>query len=100
MAQIGIGYPLTWFYLFLPGRFAETIYDSALMRSFLLSSIAICASRAFPAGGDFVRLAFGYGGFLISPVAYNGLLGNALMWLPLTLIASNGRAHSRLCAAG
>ena len=29
MAQIGIGYPLTWFYLFLPGRFAETIYDLA-----------------------------------------------------------------------
>jgi hypothetical protein len=29
MAQIGLGYPLTWFYLFLPGRFAESIYDLA-----------------------------------------------------------------------
>src|SRR5664279_4610821 len=27
MAQLGIGYPLTWLYLFLPGRFADSIYD-------------------------------------------------------------------------
>src|SRR5919202_3053767 len=26
MAQIGVGYPLTWGYLFLPGRVAEQIY--------------------------------------------------------------------------
>src|SRR5438876_10928911 len=26
MAQIALGYPLTWFYLFLPGYWAEEIY--------------------------------------------------------------------------
>ena len=29
MAQIGIGYPLTWGYLFLPGPLAEQIYNLA-----------------------------------------------------------------------
>ena len=88
MAQIGIGYPLTWFYLFLPGRFAETIYDLA---PYLLFPIFIyCYLREIGrsrVAGILAGLSFGYGGFLISPVAYNGLLGNALMWLPLTLIA-------------
>jgi hypothetical protein len=88
MAQIGIGYPLTWFYLFLPGRFAEAIYDLA---PYLLFPIFIyCYLREVGRsrlGAILAGLAFGYGGFLISPVAYNGLLGNALIWLPLMLIA-------------
>jgi hypothetical protein len=88
MAQIGIAYPLTWLYLFLPGRFAETFYDLApylLFPPFIycyLREVGRSRLAAILAG-----LAFGYGGFLISPVAYNGLLGNALVWLPLTFIA-------------
>jgi len=44
-------------------------------------------------------LAFGYGGFLISPVAYNGLLGNALMWFAADIdCASSEPARGRLFA--
>lgn len=95
MAQIGIGYPLTWFYLFLPGRFAETIYDLAPYVLFPIFSYCylreVGRSRT---ASIMAALALGYGGFLISPVAYNGLLGNALMWLPLLLIAIE-RARTR-----
>jgi hypothetical protein len=88
MAQIGVGYPLTWFYAFLPGRFAETIYD---LTPFLLFPIFIyCYLREVERsrlGSILGALAFSYGGFLISSVTYNGLLANALMWLPLMLIA-------------
>jgi len=95
MAQIGIGYPLTWFYLFLPGRFAEAIYDLApyLLCPFFIYCYLREVGRSRWAS-ILAGLAFGYGGFLISPVAYNGLLGNALMWLPLMLIALE-RARTR-----
>src|SRR5215510_1416506 len=36
MVMLGIGYPLTWGYLFLPGYWAEQIY---LLAPYLLSSI-------------------------------------------------------------
>src|SRR6266853_1326203 len=95
MAQIGVGYPLTWFYLFLPGRFAETIYDLApyLLFPFFIYCYLREVGRSRQAS-ILAGLAFGYGGFLISPVAYNGLLGNALLWLPLLLIAIE-RARTR-----
>ncbi len=88
MAQIGVGYPLTWFYALLPGRFAETIYDLApyLLFPFFIYCYLREVGRSRLAS-ILAALAFGYGGFLISPVAYNGLLGNALLWLPLMLIA-------------
>src|SRR6185295_9423245 len=40
MAQLGIGYPLTWTYLFLPGYLAEEIY---VMAPFLLGPIFMYA---------------------------------------------------------
>jgi hypothetical protein len=39
-------------------------------------------------------LTFGYGGLMVSAVSNNGLLANAIMWLPLVLIAIE-RARTR-----
>ncbi|MDX6611432.1 MAG: hypothetical protein QOD75_618 [Blastocatellia bacterium] len=88
MAQIGIGYPLTWGYLFLPGWVAEEIYTLAPYIFFP----AFCYAYAREIGRSrlaslFAALAFGYAGAMVSAVAYNGMLTNAIMWLPLILIA-------------
>lgn len=88
MAQIGLAYPLTWFYLFLPGHVAEQIY---VLAPFLLSPIMMFLylreiGRATLAA-LFGALVFGYGGMMASPLANNGLMPNAVMWLPLLLIA-------------
>jgi Bacterial membrane protein YfhO len=88
MAQIGIGYPLTWGYLFLPGRVAEEIYTLAPYIFFPAFTYAyareIGRSRL---AALLAAFAFGYAGAMISAVAYNGMLTNAIMWLPLMLIA-------------
>jgi hypothetical protein len=95
MAQLGLGYPLTWGYLFLPGHVAEQVY---VLAPFLLAPIftyafarALGRSRlaALLAG-----LSFGYGGMMAGGMAHNGLFTNAVMWLPLMLIAIE-RARSR-----
>ena len=95
MAQIGIGYPLTWGYLFLPGPLAEQIYNLAPYILFPVFTYAyareINRSRL---ASIFAALGFGYGGAMISSVAYNGMLTNAIMWLPLILIALE-RARNR-----
>ncbi|MCU1264983.1 MAG: hypothetical protein JWM21_1301 [Acidobacteria bacterium] len=96
MAQIGIGYPLTWSYLFLPGRWAEQIYFLApylLAPAFTYAYLReINRTRLAALLG---ALAFGYGGFMISPLAsYSGLAANATMWLPLMLLVIE-RARSR-----
>lgn len=88
MAQIGLAYPLTWGYLFLPGRVAEQIY---VLAPFLLAPIFTYAylrelRRSFLAS-ILGALTFGYGGMMASPLANNGLQPNAVMWLPLLLIA-------------
>ena len=87
MAQIGIGYPLTWGYLFLPGPVAEHIYLLApyvLFPSFIYGyAREIGRSRT---GSLLAALAFSYSGITISAIAHNGMLTNALMWLPLMLI--------------
>jgi Bacterial membrane protein YfhO len=88
MAQLGLAYPLTWGYLFLPGYVAEQIY---VLAPFLLTPLFVYAyvreigrSRlaALLAG-----LVFGYGGMMASPLANNGFMPNAVMWLPLLLVA-------------
>lgn len=88
MAQIGIGYPLTWGYFFLPGPLAEQIYNLAPYILFPAFTYAyareINRSRL---ASMFTALGFGYAGAMISSVAYNGMLTNAIMWLPLFLIA-------------
>ena len=95
MAQNAFGYPLTWGYLFLPGRWAEQIwtvgpylltpaFTYAYARELGLSKVA----------GLLAGLTFTYGGLMVSAVANNGLLSNAVMWLPLMLIAvDRARTH-------
>jgi len=86
MAQNGLGYPLTWGYLFLPSQWAEQIN---VLAPFLLAPIftylyvrALGKSRL---AGILAGLCFGYGGFMASRMS-NGLMPNAVMWLPLILI--------------
>ena len=87
MAQVAIGYPLTWFYLFRPGPWAEQLY---VLAPFLLSPVFTYAyareigrSRlaALLAG-----LAFGYGGMMCGFISNSGMLTNGLMWSPLVLL--------------
>src|SRR5262245_57902520 len=83
---MGLAYPLNWGYLFLPSQLVEQIN---VLTPFLLAPIftylyvrALGKSR--PAG-MLAGLCFGYGGFMASRMA-NGLMPNAVMWLPLGLI--------------
>lgn len=88
MAQIGLAYPLTWGYLFLPPYWAEQIY---VLAPFLLTPVfTFCYTRYIgrtSIAAMLSALAYGYGGVLISPDIPNGLLPNSMMWLPLFLIA-------------
>ena len=88
MAQVGIGYPLTWGYLFLPGRVAEQVY---VLAPFLLAPLFtyfyLRHLKRSPLAALLGSLAFGYGGMMASPLANNGLVPNAAMWLPILLIA-------------
>ena len=95
MAQLGIGYPLTWFYLILPGHLAEHIY---VLAPYLLAPIFIFAylreiglSRF---AALFAGLSFAYGGFMVSGLGQTAMFTNAVMWMPLMLIAME-RARSR-----
>ncbi len=88
MAQVGIGYPLTWGYLFLPGHWAETIY---VLTPYLLApafTYAYCRDLGHSRLASlFAGLGFGYGGLMFSKYTNNGMIPNAVMWLPLILIA-------------
>jgi hypothetical protein len=95
MAQNGLGYPLTWGYLFLPSQWAEQIN---VLAPFLLAPIftylyvrALGKSRL---AGVLAGLCFGYGGFMASRMS-NGLMPNAVMWLPLILIPILKVSNSR-----
>jgi Bacterial membrane protein YfhO len=87
MSQLGIAYPLTWIYLFLPGYVAEELYVFA---PFLLGPIFMyCWIRTIGLSrlaSLFAALAFAYGGMMASPIAHSGILTNTMMWLPLILI--------------
>jgi len=95
MAQVAVGYPLTWGYLFLPGHWAEQVY---VLAPYLLSPIFTYA-YARELGRSRIAsmlagLSFGYGGMILSGIGLNGLMPNAVMWLPLFLIAIE-RARTR-----
>ncbi len=88
MAPLGLGYPLTWGYLFLPGHVAEQVY---LLAPFLLTPAFIyaflrTAGRSRTAS-LLAGLSFTYGGMMSGGMAHNGMFNNAVMWLPLMLIA-------------
>jgi hypothetical protein len=102
MAQLGLAYPLTWGYLFLPNYIAEQIY---VLVPFLLAPLFTYAwlrelgrSRA---ASLLSGLGFGYGGMMASLLS-NGMMPNAVMWLPLLLIALKRarRENFLLCVLG
>lgn len=88
MAQLGLGYPLTWGYLFLPNHWAEQIYVFA---PYLLAPVFtykyLCKVGRSRAASLFAGLSFSYGGLMLSGVGLNGMLPNAMMWTPLMLLA-------------
>lgn len=88
MAQIGLGYPLTWGYAFLPSHWGEQIYTATphLLTPILLYAYMREMGRSRLAS-ILAGLTFGYGGMMVSAVANNGLTSNSVMWLPLMLIA-------------
>jgi hypothetical protein len=87
MAMLGLGYPLTWGYLVLPGWWAEQLY---VMAPYFLAPVFTYAflrewgrsREASVLGG----LTFGYGGFLFSPIGLTGVHANSALWLPLLLL--------------
>ena len=88
MSQLGLAYPLTWGYLFLPNYWAEQVY---CFTPFLLSPLFTYAyareiGRSRTAS-LLAGLSFGYGGLMAAPITFNGMLSNAVMWMPLVLIA-------------
>ena len=95
MAQLALGYPLTWGYLVLSGHAAEQVY---VLAPFLLAPIftyvyarRIGRSRL---ASLLAGLTFGFGGLMASRVATYGFLPNSVMWLPLVLTAIE-RAKSK-----
>src|SRR5262249_18356359 len=95
MAQLGLGYPLTWFYLILPGHYAEQLY---VLAPFALAPDFIYAYLRVVGGGWVASLrgglSFAYGGMMAGGLNYNGMFGNAVTWTPLLLIAVE-RARTR-----
>jgi hypothetical protein len=86
MAQLALAYPLTWGYLVLPGHWAEQLY---VLAPYLLSPLwTYLYAREVGRSREAALLSglsFGYGGMMASWLA-NGLLPNAVMWLPLALV--------------
>src|SRR5262247_652693 len=103
MTQLGIGYPLTWGYLFLPGHIAEEIYVLApylLAPAFVYAYLRTvnCSRLGSLLGG----LSFAHGGAMMSGLGENATFTNAVMWLPLMLIAIERARTGRflLCLIG
>jgi hypothetical protein len=88
MSQLALGYPLTWGHLFLPHRLAEQLYIYA---PFLLAPAFTYAFarelRMSRSAAALAGLTFAYGGLATNGFGMNGLMTNAVMWLPLVLAA-------------
>lgn len=103
MAQLGLGYPLTWFYLALPGYWAEQIY---VLAPFLLTPIFMYAFlrqiKCSRAASLMAGLSFTFGGLMAGGLGHNGMFNNPVMWLPLMLIAIERARIGRfwLCLVG
>jgi hypothetical protein len=88
LAQLGVAYPLTWGYLFLPGWIAEQIYVLApwlcapLFIYLYIRQRGLSVLAALIAG-----LCFAWGGAFVCSLSMYGYLPNAVMWLPLMLLA-------------
>ncbi|HLL76762.1 MAG TPA: hypothetical protein VK421_16020, partial [Pyrinomonadaceae bacterium] len=97
MAQLGLGYPLTWGHLLLPHRLAEQVY---IFAPFLLSPLfTYLYARELGRGrlaASLAGLTFAYGGLMTNGFGMNGLMTNAVMWLPLVLAAVERARRSPL----
>jgi hypothetical protein len=87
MSQLGLGYPVTWGYLF-DGAWGEQLY---VLAPFILAPLFTYAyARAVGRSREASLLAglgFGYAGFIASPIGHSGVLSNGFMWAPLSLYA-------------
>jgi hypothetical protein len=97
MSHLGLGYPLTWGYLVLPGHYAEQIYQLApyLLSSFFTFYYVRCLGHSATAA-LLAALSFSYGGLMVSLVGSYGFLPNGGMWLPLMLAGIERTRQSRL----
>lgn len=95
MAQLSLGYPLTWGFSVLPGYLAEQIY---VLGPYLLAPIFtyfyLRRLGRSPLASLLASLSFGYGGMMASPLANGGMITNTALWLPLFLLAIE-RAKTR-----
>jgi hypothetical protein len=95
MSQLSLAYPLTWGYAILPGGYAEELF---VLAPFLLApAFTYAYARQLGRGrlaALLAGLAFAYGGVMVSPLTTGGMQTNALMWLPLVLVAIE-RARTR-----
>ena len=103
MAQLALAYPLTWFYLFLPGYWAEQVYVLApylLMPCFTYAYLR--QVRCSRAASLLAGLSFAYGGMMAGGLGHCGMFTNGGMWLPLMLIAIERARTGRfaLCLVG
>jgi hypothetical protein len=95
MSQLALGYPLTWGYAILPGGYAEELF---VLAPFLFApAFAYAYARQIGRSRLAALLAgftFTYGGVMVSPLTTGGMQTNALMWLPLLLVAAErARTH-------
>ena len=88
LAQLGLGYPLTWGYLFLPGPWAEQLI---VLAPFLLAPVfTYFYARELgrtPLAALLAGLAFAYGGALGGKLGGLSPAPNSALWLPLMLLA-------------
>jgi hypothetical protein len=88
LAQLALGYPLTWSYLFLPGHWAEQLI---VLAPFLLApAFTYFYARELgrsPMAALLAGLTFTYGGALGGKLGGLSPMPNSLVWLPLVLVA-------------
>lgn len=95
MAQVALGYPVTWLYLFLPGHIAEEVFVlSPFVMAPLFTYIYAREIGRSRLAALLAGLSYGYGGMTTGLLGVVGIMPHALLWLPLMLVALE-RARTR-----